>query len=245
MVESDDTRASARQHTARLLKMLRGYGPTAEPVPATEARPGVAAERKPGMVAEAAAAYGRLPGAMPVRQASPVPVSAAAQPAAAPPRRRAGQGSVSTVGELLGRQQGTLGELMARANRLARLSRIFRAYLPPHLHDHAVLIRLDQDGWIVHTDSASWATRLRYALHNIRETLGLQLGMPLPKPYIRVVPAALPAHSPRPPLKLTERNARLLEVAARNLSDERLSAALRRLAEHAGPARNPVENDRR
>ena len=29
-----DARATARRHTAQLLKMLRGYGPTAEPEPA-------------------------------------------------------------------------------------------------------------------------------------------------------------------------------------------------------------------
>ena len=134
-------------------------------------------------------------------------------------------------------------ELMARADRLVRLSRIFRAYLPPHLRDHAALVRLDEDGWVVHADSSSWATRLRYALHNIRETLGQELGFALPKPHIRVVPAALPPPS-RPPMTLTERNAKLLEVAARNLSDERLSAALRRLAAYADPARAAPERGR-
>ena len=133
---------------------------------------------------------------------------------------------------------------MVQADRLVRLGRIFRAYLPPHLHDHAVLIQMDENRWIVHADASSWATRLRYALHNIRETLVQQLGIPLPKPHIRVVPAALPPPS-RPPLTLTTRNAKLLEVAARNLSDARLSAALRRLAAYTGPARESTDNGRR
>ena len=67
-------------------------------------------------------------------------------------------------------------------------------------------------------------------------------GIALPKPQIRVVPAVLPP-PPRPRLKLTKRNAKLLEVAARDLADDRLSAALRRLAAHAGkPPPEPVEN---
>ncbi|MEZ5576819.1 MAG: DciA family protein [Candidatus Competibacteraceae bacterium] len=138
------------------------------------------------------------------------------------------------MGEALRRPQGTLGRLMARADRLNRLNRIFRAYLPPHLHDHVVLVRLDQDDWTVHADSSSWATRLRYALHNIRETLGQQLGIPLPKPRVRVVPPDFPPRPRRPRLTLTQRNAKLLEVTARNVPDPRLSAALRRLAQHAG-----------
>lgn len=242
MAESDDARASARRHTAQLLKMLRGYGPIAEPAPYAEPE-GAASDKSAIAVTEAATVYARRPEPVANRQASPDGVPAGPE-ASMPPRARAVRGSISTVGEALSRQRGTLGELMAQADRLVRLSRIFRAYLPPHLHDHAVLIQMDEDRWIAHTDSSSWATRLRYALHNIRETLSQQLGFPLPKPHIRVVPAASPPPS-RPPLTLTKRNAKLLEVAARNLSDERLSAALQRLAAYAGPAREATENGRR
>lgn len=241
MAESDDVRASARRHTSQLLKMLRGYGPPAAPVPA--AAPAATTPGKPaGAVAEAAPGYARRPEPMPSRQDAPDKSSRSSESPTVSPQRVA-KSAIPTVGEALSRQRGPLGELMARADRLVRLSRIFRAYLPPHLRDHAVLIRLDEDGWVVHADSSSWATRLRYALHNIRETLGQELGFALPKPHIRVVPAALPPPS-RPPMTLTERNAKLLEVAARNLSDERLSAALRRLAAHADPARAAPERGR-
>lgn len=243
MAESDDIRASARQHTAQLLKMLRGYGPTTEP--ASMAESGIAATgSKPAVVAEAAAAYVRRLDPTSGPRRSPATVAADARPTSTP-RGRAERSSIAPVGEMLRHQQGTLGELMAQANRLIRLGQIFRAYLPPHLHDHAVLIRLDQDGWVVHADSASWATRLRYALHNIREVLGQQLGFPLPKPHIRVVPVDPPPPPRRPRLTLTERNAKLLEATACNLSDERLSAALRQLAKHGGLARESAENRRR
>ncbi len=236
MAESDDARASARRHTTQLLKMLRGYGPTAEPAAATPGKPPA------GVVAEAVPGYARRPEPAPSRQDAPDKISRSSESPTVSPQRVA-KSAIPTVGEALSRQRGPLGELMARADRLVRLSRIFRAYLPPHLRDHAVLIRLDEDGWVVHADSSSWATRLRYALHNIRETLGQELGFALPKPHIRVVPAALPPPS-RPPMTLTERNAKLLEVAARNLSDERLSAALRRLAAYADPARAAPERGR-
>jgi hypothetical protein len=148
-------------------------------------------------------------------------------------RPHPGSYRIATVGEALYRQKGVLGDLLAQAEQRVKLNRIFHAYLPPHLHDHAALIRMDEEAWVVHTDTASWATRLRYALHNIRETLGMDLGIALPKPHIRVVPIEKPVTAVRPPLKLTKRSAKVLESAARNQSHEPLSAALRRLAAHA------------
>ncbi|QQS55006.1 MAG: DUF721 domain-containing protein [Candidatus Competibacteraceae bacterium] len=247
MAESD-SRASARRHTAHLLNILRGHGSEPGTAPADPARPAAVISSAPGKtvrteppapslgapatIAEVPAPYRPLPplpAATPVRAAPRAPSVPVIQEA--PPRQRTG--SIPTVGEYLRRPQGMLGRLMARADRLTQLNRIFRAYLPPHLHDHVVLVRLDQDDWTVHADSSGWATRLRYALHNIRETLGQQLGIPLPKPRVRVVPPAFPPRPRRPRLTLTQRNAKLLEVTARNVPDSRLSAALRRLAQHA------------
>jgi hypothetical protein len=231
MAEPDAARDAARRHTAQLLKMLRGHGSSAAPAPATVPETAVPSAIV-GAVAEAATGYVRRPEPTADRRQKPAATAPAdASPPAPFPR------AIPTVGELLSRQRGPLGELMSQTEQRVRHNRIFRAYLPPHLRDHAVLVRMDEESWLIHADSSGWATRLRYALHNIRGTLGQHLGMPLPKPHIRVVPAALPP-PPRPPLKLTKRSAELLEVTARNLSDERLSAALRRLAAHAGSARN-------
>ncbi len=250
MAESD-SRASARRHTAHLLNILRGHGSEsgsasadpAPPAPVAGSKAGGPARAEPpapnlgapAKIAEAVVPYlplPPLPVPAPGRSAPRAPALPASQEA--PPRQRTG--SVPTVGECLRRPQGTLGRLMARADRLTQLNHVFRAYLPPHLHDHVVLIRLDQDDWTVHADSSSWATRLRYALHNIREALGQQLGIPLPKPRVRVVPPAFPPRPRRPRLTLTQRNAKLLKVTARNVPDSRLSAALLRLAQHAGPS---------
>ena len=246
-----EARASARRHTARLLKMLRGYGPSSELPPAAESGTDAVAETRsgPAAIAEAVPVYARLLEVVPGRSSSPAAestgnrsspptITAAIPPPSRPPEGRGGPSVIPAAGEYLRRQQGMLGRLMARANRLNRCNQIFRAYLPAQLHDHVVLVSIDRENWTVHADSASWATRLRYALHNIRQALGHQLGIPLPKPCIRVVPAAL---SPRPRrLKptLTERSVKLLEITARNVPDARLGAALRRLAARAGPLRD-------
>jgi len=225
-----DARATARHHTAHLLKMLRGYGPVAKSEPVSEP-PAVAP--KPAVVAEATPVYGRRVDVVsnpsvssPVVRAAPIPL---------PPRPRAEVSFIPTVGEVLRRPPGVLGQLMARAGRLTQLNQLLQAYLPSHLHDHVVLVRLDAEGWEVQTDSASWATRLRYALPTIRQALGQQLGIALPKPRIRVAPRSATPQPRRPRLTLTRRNAEMLETAARTLTDPRLGAALRRLAKHGQP----------
>lgn len=231
-----DSRAIARQHTAQLLKMLRGRGPAPEPAP--EPAPTAA---KPAAVAEAKTPYTRMPELAPNCSNSRVrpsePTVGPQQPLSRPPPPAA----VATVGERLRRQQqGTLAQLLAQANRFNQLTQIFRAYLPPLLHDHAVLVRLDAECWLVHTDSSSWATRLRYALHNSRQALGQHLGLELPKPRIQIVPASLPQRPQRPRLTLTDQNVKLLESTARTVHDPRLSAALLRLIEHGRRRKDPA-----
>ena len=227
MAADADVRAAARRHTARLLKMLRGYEPKSEVELAAESP---AAPSRPAVVAEASPAYARLLDIAPIPPpAGPVAPSSAGSDA--PP------GAMRTVGERLRCIQGNWGQIVARADHFSRLSEAFRAYLPPPLNDHAVLLRLDAESWEVRTDSAVWATRLRYALPTIRQALGQQLRIALPKPRIRVMPIAVPPPAQHRRLTLTRRNAEVLEAAARALPDSRLSAALRRLAAHgrSGP----------
>jgi hypothetical protein len=230
-----DARAAARGHTTQLLKMLRGYGPKSEAELAAESP---VAPPKPAAVAEATPAYLRLLDAVPTSPPAP-PVQVAPSPLPLGPDEPSNSSiaSMRTVGEVLRHPSGVLGKLMARASRLVRLSGIFRAYLPPLLRDHAVLLELNAERWEVQTDSAAWATRLRYALPTIRQALGQQLNITLPKPRIRVMPAAVPSPAPHRRLTLTRRNAEVLEAAARAQPDPRLSAALRRLAAHgrSGP----------
>ena len=221
-VELDaERRAIGRQHTASLLKMLRGgYGAAAEPEPAAEVHPIV--ELKPARVADAAPAYVRL---------VETPFQPTAPPASVTSRSSAP--AIPTVSEGLRQHPGKLGQLIARTNQLAESTRIFQAYLRPDLRGHAVLIRIDQDAWTVQTESAVWATRLRYALYDIREVLGLHFGIALPKPHIQIAPVAMLPSSPSPRRMLTREAARYLEETARNETDPRLSAALRRLARRA------------
>lgn len=218
-----ERRAIGRQHTANLLKMLRGgYGTAPEPEPVVEVP---VAELKPGRVADAAPAYVRLVETPARLDAPPASVT-----------RRSLMPAIPTVSESLRQHSGHLGQLVARTDELAESCRIFHAYLRPDLRDHAVLIRLDQDAWTVQTESGVWATRLRYALFDIQDVLGLHFGITLPKPYIQIMPTAVSPYSSTPRRTLTREAARYLEETARHETDPRLSAALRRLARRAEPS---------
>ena len=219
---SEQDRMTARQHTAQLLKMLRGAGSGAAAPVAANGMPAT-------QLAEAPSSYAVARQRTTDSRAAAVAAKRSA-PASPPPPR-----PIPAIGDGLRQQDGVLGMLMARADRLAQLTRILHAYLPAHLRDHAVLLRLDAEAWTVQTDSPAWATRLRYALYNIRPTLGRHLQLELPKPRIRVAPTAEPVPVLRPRPTLTADSARLLEVTAGNVFDSRLSAALRKLAAHAGP----------
>jgi hypothetical protein len=247
-----DSHALARQHTAQLLQMLRGYGPVPElSEPERAADPLATVDPTPDAVAKRSSAYVWLL-KTPSRRMLPLePSSTPTHLSLLHPHghsvgeelgMNAMPGSITAVGQRLRHSAGVLGRLVAKADEMNRLSHLFRTYLPPHLHDHVVLIRLDREAWEVRADSASWATRLRYALPNIRPLLSEQLGVMLPKPRVYTVPAA----APRPPhqrlrLTLTQRNAELLEATARSLLDARLVAALRRLAANAQSTLGSVE----
>lgn len=142
--------------------------------------------------------------------------------------------SMTSVQDCLRRPKGRLAQLVAQTDRLARVNRAFRAYLPPHLHDHARLSQLSSQNWVVQTESAVWATRLRYALPSLRQQLSEHLGYEVPNLVVKVKPAGNGQNNAPPRrMKLTEESANFLEGAAEGVSDQRLGAALMRLAQHA------------
>ncbi len=214
-----ERRAMGRHHTAQLLKMLRGgYGTAPPPESAPEAG------EEPIQPEEAAL--------LPVRLLE-TPDGPTEPPLAGNPPRASGP-VIATVGEGLRQASEKLSQLIKRVDALAESSRIFQAYLPPDLRAHVLLIRMDADAWTVQTGSGVWATRLRYVLYDIRDVLGLHIGIALPKPHIQITPVVA-APAPTRTRTLTRQAARCLEETARNETDPRLSAALMRLAGRAGP----------
>lgn len=140
-------------------------------------------------------------------------------------------GGARSVAECLQQPAGRLAAVVAQGERLARLNRLLQALLPPHLQAYARFKSLSPQVWIVQTDSAARATRLRYVLPGLRQQLEAELKQPVPDLKLHVEPPVA-ARSPAPPRRLTlnESNADLLKSTADSIKDERLGAALLRLA---------------
>lgn len=202
-----ERRRRGQEHTSKLLHMLRGgYGSALE-----AAMPPVAPATK---IAEIPNVYLR----------SPAPKTSA------PLTKIPAVPEIVSVAASLQHPSGKIGALMAGVEALGQARRIFNAYLREDLRQHALLVRLDSNAWVVQTEAAVWAVRLRYALFEIREALGVHCGFPLPKPRIQIVPNAAPVSNPIPQRRLAPAAGRALQELARHESDPQLQAALLRLA---------------
>lgn len=142
-----------------------------------------------------------------------------------------------SLGECLRRPKGRLAQLVAQTDRLAHINRVFHAYLPPHLHDHAKIVSTSAQHWLIQTDSSAWASRLRYLLPQLQQQLAEQFGASVPALKLRVQPPSgkpLAADgAPQRRMHMTAQSAALLAGAAEDISDQRLGAALLRLAGNA------------
>lgn len=137
-----------------------------------------------------------------------------------------------SASECLQKPKGRLAAVMAQGERIARINRLIKALLPPSLQEQARLKSLSPQCWILQTGSSAWATRLRYVLPGLRQQLEAELKQPVPELKLRVEPrTGAPAKRPPRRLTLTQSNADLLKSTARGIKDEKLGAALMRLAQ--------------
>jgi hypothetical protein len=184
LLYSEDAHVVAKRHTSQLLGMLRGYI-SVKDLEESVKQPKTSSKMVPSNSESQRTENIEQPAIN--RKHQYVPSDKDLLNISQWQQYRQQSGSICTVGQVLFHKNGTLGMLMERVQYLVSMNLIFRTYLPSHLHDHAVLIRLDAAEWIVHTESSSWATRLRYSLYNMQETLGRHLGISLPKPHIRII----------------------------------------------------------
>lgn len=129
---------------------------------------------------------------------------------------------------------GHLKQLTAQAQRLATLDRLATEILPPGLRQHARLAAIRDGCLVFHADSAAWATQLRYRTPEILARLPQQPEFDGVR-SIRVRPRAQ-AQTPQPaPSRLQALSpaaATAIKSQADSIVDERLRAALYRIAKH-------------
>ena len=136
------------------------------------------------------------------------------------------------IGALL-RVGSTLSEVLARARAGDRILAALRRALPADLASHLSAAHLRDATLIVVADGPAWTTRLRFLEPELRAALDARTRRVVRRIAVRVgLPPAVPDPPvPRAPRPLSVAARAALEAGAARVTDPRLAAALRRLAQ--------------
>jgi hypothetical protein len=135
--------------------------------------------------------------------------------------------------DLLSSSTGPLRPLVNQVAKLKMIDARLQAGLPPAISPHCRAADLKEGTLIIHADSPAWAMRLRYETPTILSFLRQDRALrALRALQIRV---SLPEEGRvsawrRPPPRLSEAAAACLASSAQAMTDQRLRAALQRLA---------------
>ena len=128
-----------------------------------------------------------------------------------------------------------LTPLRERLNRLAILQEILHKQLEPPLNQHVIVANCDGKQLLIHTDSPTWAAKLRFRIPDILkivkkntkisniDTIRIKVALP---------ETAATGRKPRLPIPISAENAQHLLNLARATEDRALAAAIARLAAH-------------
>jgi predicted nucleic acid-binding Zn ribbon protein len=94
------------------------------------------------------------------------------------------------LSELLGQANPTLERLREGAKAAERTVDAVRQSLPPEVAEHVWGASTDDGVLTVLVESAGWATRVRYAVPELKQGVGERLGEPVLKVSVRVRPRA-------------------------------------------------------
>jgi hypothetical protein len=126
---------------------------------------------------------------------------------------------------------GALPELLEHGRVLARLNRVLSRALPAPLDAHCRVLNLRHHTLTLAVDDPLWASRLRYQTRTLLQQLAAVESVTVRTIQIRIQPQATPRQEKsRRNKPLSASNARLVRQTARSLKDERLRAALLRVA---------------
>lgn len=126
---------------------------------------------------------------------------------------------------------GILPRLLGRQRQLADLQGQLASLLPPPLEAHCKLLNLRGTSLILAVDSPLWANRLRFQTRTLLQQLSQLESVTVRTIQVRIRTEPGPGREkPKRISRISAENARLLEQTAHALKDERLRAALLRVA---------------
>lgn len=126
-------------------------------------------------------------------------------------------------------QAGSLDRIRRSTRQLDSLTRQIQAAVPVDAAGHLVGCALQPATVIVFCDSAAWAAQLRYSQQSILDVCRRVISADIRHVRFRIFPSETPAGKPPAP-EIAENSRRVIEQAAKGVSDDELAEALRRLS---------------
>lgn len=129
-------------------------------------------------------------------------------------------------------QNRPLDALQSRLNQQQSLLRGIRSELPPSLANHVLHCVVNEKKLLLYTDSAVWASQLRFLKQEILQAASKVQQAPLEKLHIRILADQI-NESPRTGRKAnlpSEEKIAMIREQANNTQDSQLEQALQRLS---------------
>lgn len=131
-------------------------------------------------------------------------------------------------------EQPGLRFMVAKTQQLQQINAVISSILPAEVSKHCQAQNLDGGCLVISTDHAAWATQLRYLQPQLLTALRQQPAFRhVGSVKIRVIPSVATPPRPSRRLRMSRHVGDLLSAAANGTSNEKLKAALLRLAAHA------------
>jgi len=138
---------------------------------------------------------------------------------------------------------GHQSELLEHNKAHYRLLETVRELLPDNFKQHCVSAQVLDNTLLVHADTSTWATKLRFQLPAILPALQRQPGLHVIDKYdIRILPGQIEPQSPQQPVRhIDEQTAQQIRQLACVISDENLRKRWLKIAENSPAASSPEE----
>ncbi len=142
---------------------------------------------------------------------------------------------MKSINKLLEKTQPQLQRLAQRCQVLEQINSIIRHTVPNPLNEHCHVANLRRTTLIIHTDSALWASQLRYLSPSLMEKWHQETNLPdIRKVEIKVrfnyQPVRHYTHNP----SLSKQSESLLRDTAEQITHSKLKSALLKLAQRGG-----------
>lgn len=132
----------------------------------------------------------------------------------------------------------TLSGIIQRGRQLYGLNLLIQKLLGPELAAHCQVTNIRDKTLILATDSAAWATRIRYQATQILQKIRRDERLSgIDSIQVKVIPAIVPADTSHPTRRayLSRTAAECLSQCADGIGDPQLSAALKHLSKRKRP----------